>query len=195
MLKGPVADIPCSGCGGAIRVKMAPGTLRVPPAPKGRNNEAQAEGLGLDYPQILPPALKGRNTSSPIPELPTTSGTCGIEKDCSAPSGLGYRFGLPLTQAVALGFVISPLWGSPAYPSRLILAGFGVRPGRQVPPLHPGALIPRHITVRRLCVQVGFEFPAALWNSGLEGDDRVEHSQQEQTLVILLPTDIVSRRA
>jgi hypothetical protein len=26
-------------------------------------------------------------------ELPTTSGTCGIEQDCSAPSGLGYRFG------------------------------------------------------------------------------------------------------
>jgi hypothetical protein len=62
-------------------------------APKGRNNEAQAEGLGLDYPKILPPALRGRNRSSPISGSPTTSGTCGIEKDCSAPSGLGYRFG------------------------------------------------------------------------------------------------------
>ena len=31
-------------------------------APKGRSNEAQANGLGLDYPPILPPALKGRDT-------------------------------------------------------------------------------------------------------------------------------------
>ena len=92
-------------------------------APKGRNNEAQANGLGLDYPPILSPALKGRDTCFPIPqslsqlyvhhttrnppphgqrnsgtcwtrtELPATSGTCGIEEDCSAPSGLRYRFG------------------------------------------------------------------------------------------------------
>src|SRR5208282_5632978 len=43
-------------------------------APKGRNNEAQANGLGLDHPQILSSALKGRNRSSTIPELPTTTG-------------------------------------------------------------------------------------------------------------------------
>jgi hypothetical protein len=51
------------------------------------------------------------------------NGTCGIEKDYSAPSGLGYRF-RSLTQAVGLGFVISPLWGSRAHTSRLSLAGF-----------------------------------------------------------------------
>jgi hypothetical protein len=32
-------------------------------APKGRNNEAQANGLGLGYPPILSPALKGRDTA------------------------------------------------------------------------------------------------------------------------------------
>ena len=37
-------------------------------APKGRNNEAQANGLGLDYPPILPPALKGRDRCSPMPQ-------------------------------------------------------------------------------------------------------------------------------
>ena len=37
-------------------------------APKGRNNEAQANGLGLDHPPILPPALKGRDRCSPMPQ-------------------------------------------------------------------------------------------------------------------------------
>jgi len=32
--------------------------------------------------------------------------------------------GVPLTQAFSLGFVISPLWGSPAHTSTLGLAGF-----------------------------------------------------------------------
>jgi hypothetical protein len=36
--------------------------------------------------------------------------------------------------------------------------------------------------------QVDFGFPAALWNSGRERDGRVQHAQQEQTLVILLQT-------
>ena len=62
-------------------------------APKGRNNEAQAEGLDLDYPQILPPALKGRNRSSPIPALPTTTGTCGIERNVPPLQGSGIGLG------------------------------------------------------------------------------------------------------
>ena len=32
--------------------------------------------------------------------------------------------GVPLTQAAGLGFVRSPLWGSPAHPSRLSLTPF-----------------------------------------------------------------------
>jgi len=37
-------------------------------APKGQNNEAQANGLGLDDPPVLPPALKGRDRCSPMPQ-------------------------------------------------------------------------------------------------------------------------------
>src|SRR5579863_8710302 len=37
-------------------------------APKGRSNEAQANGLGLDGPNFHPPALKGRHTCSPMPQ-------------------------------------------------------------------------------------------------------------------------------
>ena len=47
---------------------------------------------------------------------------------------------------------------------------------------------PGHIAARPLSVQVGFGFPAPLWNSGRERDGRVQHAQQEQTLVILLQT-------
>jgi len=42
--------------------------MAVDSAPRGRNNEAQANGLGLDYPPILPPALKGRDTCFPMPQ-------------------------------------------------------------------------------------------------------------------------------
>ncbi len=35
---------------------------------------------------------------------------------------------------------------------------------------------------------MGFGFTAPLWKSCLEGGDRVEHSQQEQALVVLLQT-------
>jgi hypothetical protein len=35
---------------------------------------------------------------------------------------------------------------------------------------------------------LGSGFPAPLWNSGRERDGRVQHAQQEQTLVILLRT-------
>ena len=36
-------------------------------APKGRDNEAQADGLGLDDPQLSPLALKGRDSRSAAP--------------------------------------------------------------------------------------------------------------------------------
>ena len=62
-------------------------------APKGRNNEAQANGLGLDYPPIFTPSPERAGYCRTRTALPTASGACGIEKDCSAPSGLGHRFG------------------------------------------------------------------------------------------------------
>jgi hypothetical protein len=70
-----------------------------------------------------------------------------------------------------------------------------IRLTRQVE-LHPSCpssgrnhcVSPGHITVRPLCVQVGFGFPAPLWNSGRERNGRIQHAQQEQTLVILLQT-------
>jgi putative transposase len=37
-------------------------------APTGPNNEAQANGLGYDYPPIFPQALKGRDRCSPMPQ-------------------------------------------------------------------------------------------------------------------------------
>jgi hypothetical protein len=47
------------------------------------------------------------------------------------------------------------------------------------PGTHYGSLIVRPL---------GFGFPAPLWNSGRERDGRVQHAQQERTLVILLQT-------
>jgi len=93
-LRAPVSCLPCPAAGReSAGRKTAPGRPKTRAcatrsAPKGRPNKPQAEGLGLDYTKMLPPALKGRNGSSPMPASPTTSSTCGIERDCSAPSGL-----------------------------------------------------------------------------------------------------------
>lgn len=57
-------------------------------APKWRNSTAQANGLGLDYPAIAPSPERAGYRWTRI-QLPVMIGTYEIEKDCSAPSGLG----------------------------------------------------------------------------------------------------------
>ena len=56
-------------------------------------------------------------------ELPTTSGTFEIE-GIVPPLQVSGLMGVLLTQAVGLGFVGSPRWGSPARALRLGLAAF-----------------------------------------------------------------------
>ncbi len=61
--------------------------------------------------------------------------------------------------------------------------------GRLIPVIREKSLCtPGHITARPLYVKVGFGSPAPRWNSGRERHGRVQHAQQEQTLVILLQT-------
>ncbi len=106
----------------------------------------------------------------------------------------------PGTEACdAVGGALRPKWRE--WPSRAIRrvlserVAFGILPAalfallRSCPSSgRKHCVSPGHITVRPWCVQVGFGFPAPLWNSGRERDGRIQHAQQEQTLVILLQT-------
>jgi len=80
-------------------------------APKGRSNKAQANGLGEDSLPRHSPALKGRD--NPLEAAEATPR--GNQRLVISPLQglLAEKEGVSLeTQAVGLGFVSSPLWGS-----------------------------------------------------------------------------------
>jgi len=78
----------------------------------GRNNEAQANGLGLNG-VLIPPSPEGAGYI--FPDRIRSGNSAYIAHRLFRPFRARVSVWVSLTQAVGLGFVISPLWGSPAH--------------------------------------------------------------------------------